>query len=590
MTGKRQLQSKLLALMSLIACLLMTWTGGQYATATAASWPEAFPKKGVDGVPESVDKMTIVVDSWGTSDLNPWLLSSVSFLGDYFNLRLMMQTPNGDLAPAWATDYQHTAEGITLKLNPKATFADGSTADAEALKINLEAFKGKYVGQFGYETPIWNNARINEMIESIKVVSPTELYIKTKGPQPTFMWLLGGNGYHTVWYGNPTRLFKGPKEYLKDPSGGGPYRIKEWDAGNRIVFERREDFWADYPHWHKPQVKTMELLTVADPAARFALLKSGQADIVYNLPWALARGLAQSEDGVRGLNPGKGTEWTQTYQANGMLVMTFGCPIQHREAAKPPGRVNEAGVEIAQWSVSEVCQEHPTLDPRVRRALNLAIDKRALTKGPHFGFSKPIGSIYHAGSFGSRAEVVNKVSRFDLEEAKRLLQEAGYADGFTMKGHFGQFAGRPGIPETADFIASSWEKLGIKVTWEEHDPSDFVRGFRAGIFSWTPVALQTWGRQDHSGIKTLNYRSTGGYIGIYDDKSEKLAIEASNTFEPKAMAQKLAMMEDAVLALEETFPLYGMSLVNAYSDRVLAHPTLEFSPHFKHYDLVLLKQ
>ncbi len=334
----------------------------------------------------------------------------------------------------------------------------------------------------------------------------------------------------------------------------------------------------------------MEILTVPDLAARFAMLKSRQADIVYNLPWALARGLDRSEDGVRGLNPGKGKVWTQTYQANGMLVMTFGCAIQHREAAKPLGRVTEAGVKVAQWSVSEVCKDHPTLDKRVRRALNLAIDKRALTKGPHFGFSKPIGSIYHAGSFGARPEVVSKVSAYDPEEAKRLLKEAGYEKGFTMKGHFGQFAGRPGIPETADFIASSWEKLGVKITWQEHDPSDFVRGFRAGVFSWVPVNLQTWGRQDHSGIKTLLYRSTGGYVGVYDDEVEKLAIEASNTFEPKEMAKKLAMMEDAVLKLEETFPLYGMSLVNASSDRVLAHPTVEFSPHFKHYDLVLLKK
>jgi peptide/nickel transport system substrate-binding protein len=571
-------------------CLVMAWAGGEHAIADTASWPDAFPKKGVDGVPESVDKMTIVVDSWGTSDLNPWLLSSVSFLGDYFNLRLMMQDPNGDLAPAWATEYKQTAEDITFKLNPKAKFADGTPADAEALKANIEGFMGQYVGQFGYETPMWNNARINEMIESVKVLGPTEVYIKTKGPQPTFMWLLGGNGYHTVWYGNPSKLFQGPTAYLEDPAGGGPYRIKEWDSGNRIVFERRDDFWADYPHWHKPQVKTMEILTVPDPAARFALLKSGQADIVYNLPWALAQRLDRSENGVRGLNPDKGDIWTQTYQANGMLVMTFGCPIQHREAAKPSDRLNEAGVKIAAWSVSEVCKDHPTLDRRVRRALNLAIDKHALAKGPHFGFSKPIGSIYHAGSFGARAEVVNNVSPFDPEEAKRLLKEAGYEHGFTMTGHFGQFAGRPGIPETADFIASSWEKLGVKITWQEHDPSDFVRGFRAGVFSWAPVALQTWGRQDHSGIKTLNYRSTSGYVGVYDDKAEKLAIEASNTFEPKKTAQKLAIMEDAVLELEETFPLYGMSLVNAYSDRVLAHPTVEFSPHFKHYDLVLLRQ
>jgi hypothetical protein len=49
-------------------------------------------------------------------------------------------------------------------------------------------------------------------------------------------------------------------------------------------------------------------------------------------------------------------------------------------------------------------------------------------------------------------------------------------------------------------------------------------------------------------------------------------------------------LEDEVLGLEETFPLYGMSLVNAYTDRVLSHPTVEFAPHFKHYDLVLLKK
>jgi hypothetical protein len=57
--------------------------------------------------------MTIVVDSWSTSDLNPWLLSGVSFLGDYFNLRLMMQAPNGDLAAARVPEYyQHPAGAV----------------------------------------------------------------------------------------------------------------------------------------------------------------------------------------------------------------------------------------------------------------------------------------------------------------------------------------------------------------------------------------------------------------------------------------------------------------------------------------------
>jgi ABC-type transport system substrate-binding protein len=472
---------------------------GAQAQTGSQHWPEAFPHKGVNGVPESVDKLTITVDSWGTSELNPWALTGVSFLGDYFNLRLMMQDPNGELAPAWATEYTQTAAGVTFTLNPNAKFQDGSAADAEAVKRNLEGFMGKFVKEAGYDAPVWNSANANEFIDSVQVMSPTEDFVKTKGPKLTFMWSFGGSGYHSYWYGNPRQLLKGPKEYLQHPAGGGPYRIKSWDPGNRIVMERWDDFWATYPNWHKPQAKTMEILVVPDSAARFAMLKSGQADIVYNLPWALAKGLARSENlGVRGVNPGKRDVWTQTYKANGMLVMTFGGPLHMRESTKPPGRVDQAGVAIPQLTRAEVCKDHPTLDPRVRRALNLAIDKRALSKGPHFGFSTPIGSIYHAGSFGARPDKVMNPSPYDLEEAKRLLKEAGYEHGFTMEGHFGQFAGRPGIPEAADFIASSWEKLGVKITWKEHDPSDFVRGFRSGVFSWVPVNLQTWGRQDHS--------------------------------------------------------------------------------------------
>ncbi len=585
----RLLKLKLLAFVPLVLLLFIGLNGADQAAAQSKAWPDKFPKAGMGGVPASVDKLTIAVDSWGTSELNPWALTSVSFLGDYYNLRLMMQDPNGDLVPAWATEVTQTEEGLTFTLNPNARFADDTPADAEAVKLNLEGFMGKFVEQAGYDAPLWNSAKANEFVDSVQVTSPTELFVKTKGPKPTFMWNLGGNGYHLYWYGNPGRLLKGPKEYLKNPAGGGPFTIKKWDAGNRIVFERREDFWADYPHWHKPQTKTMEIMTASDPAARFALLKSKQVDIVYNLPWALAKGLTRSEDGVRGVNPGKGDIWTQTYKANGMLALTFGCPIQVRESAKPSGRVDQAGVKIPQWSVSKVCVDHPTLDRRVRRALNLAIDKRALSQGPHFGFSTPIGSIFHAGSFGSRPQKVLSPSPFDLKEAKRLLKEAGYEKGFTMVGHFGQFAGRPGIPEAADFIASSWEKLGIKMTWKEHDPSDFVRGFRAGIFSQVPVNLQTWGRQDHSGVQISWYHSTSGYVGIYNDKVEKLYFDIIATFDPEEMKRKLAILEDEVLGLEETFPLYGMSLVNAYTDRVLAHPTVEFSPHFKHYDLVLLR-
>ena len=555
------------------------------------TWPGAYPKAGENSIPADAGKFTVAMDSWGSSDLNPWGLTSVSFLHDYYNLRLMMQDPNGVLAPAWALSFEQTLDGVTFQLNPDARFQDGSAADAEALKNNLLGFRGDFVESAGYDAPLWNSAKAQELVSDVEVISPTEVFVKTDGGKPTWMWNLGGNGYHLYWYGNSNRLLEGPDAYLEDAAGGGPFSIADWEPNNRILFDRWDDFWADYEHWHKPQFSQMEFLTVSEPAARFALLASEQVDAVYNLPWALAKDLDKSEDlGVRGVNPGRGDNWTQTYQANGMLAMTFGCPLHLREADKPTDRQDEGGVNIPEWTTPDVCVDHPTLDARVRRALNLAIDKAAVSAGPHFGFSKPIGSIYHAGSFASRLdERVYNVSEFDPGEAKRLLEEAGYGDGFGMSGHFGQFAGRPGIPEMADAISSYWNDVGITMTWQEHDPTDFVRGFRAGIFAQVPVNLQTWGRQDHSGVQISWYHATSGYVGIYNDRIEELYWDATGAETPEDMIPFLQELEDEVLATEETFPLYGMTLVNAYTDRVLAHPTVEFTPHFKHYDLVVLR-
>ena len=230
------------------------------------------------------------------------------------------------------------------------------------------------------------------------------------------------------------------------------------------------------------------------------------------------------------------------------------------------------------------------MDSKVRQALNLAIDKTAISAVSHFGFSRPVGSIFHSGAFGTRFEErVNQVSSFDPERAKELLREANFGAGFSVEGHFGRFTGRPGIPEAAEAIEKSWKSIGVTVTWMEHDPSVFVRGFRPRLFSHIPLSLQPWGRQDHSAAQASLYGSASSFIGVYNERSEELYADILSTYDATDLVRKLALFEDEILGLEETFPIYAMSVVNAYTDRVVAHPTVEYSSHFKHYDLVELK-
>ena len=565
------------------------------AEASNTGGMEGFPVPGKDGVPADAGKLTVAMDSWGVSDINPWTISSVMFLQDMFNGTVMRQAPNGELMAYWAVSYELDEKGITYHLNPNAKFQDGTPADAQAMKENFDAIAGySDIAQYGYDKPPYHRGRAIQCCESFEVISPTELRVHTKGPQPVINAVIGGHGYHAFWLGNPTRIKQGLDAYLKDPAGYGPFKLVKWEPGTRAVMERWEDFWADYAWLHKPQYKDLEVLAVADHASRFALLASQQVDMVYNIPWPIAKDLVRSENlGKRGVNPGQGDDiWTQTYQANGMLGLTFALPHRKRNtvAKWPEGSEGPGGNPIVPYTFKPEWENDPTMDSRVREALNLAIDKRAISKGPHFGFSHPTGSIYSRGTFGSRLEQINNISPYDPERAKALLAEAGYADGFEIKGHFGQFAGRPGIPEAVDAIASYWQDIGVKVTWQEHDPSDFVKGFRRGKLSWTQVAVPTFGRQEHAARRIISsYHVTANYQHPHTDETTAIKHILLQTIDEAEQKRLMAELEDKVLALKEIFPLYGMSLVMGYTDRVLSHPTVEESPHLKHIELVTLR-
>ena len=85
------------------------------------------------------------------------------------------------------------------------------------------------------------------------------------------------------------------------------------------------------------------------------------------------------------------------------------------------------------------------------------------------------------------------------------------------------------------------------------------------------------------------YRPSSGYTGVTTPDIADLTFVLQRTTDVEEQERLLAEIEDRVLALNETFPLYGMTLVMGYTDRVLAHPTVRFSPHFKHLDLITLR-
>jgi peptide/nickel transport system substrate-binding protein len=521
------------------------------------------------GAPASVNTLTIAMDGWGSDMIDPWENPQPSFIQSYLNLRLITRDEHMQVRPLWAIEWSQTEQGIDIKLHPKAVCQNGERATAETLKVNLEGIMGRIEGFKGGLFA----AKMRGAIEAMEVRGEHHLFIKTKSPDPGILPVMGGANYHLQWYGPAEYLRKvGHEGFVKNPVGCGPYKVKEYKPGDRVVFERWEEFWGDYPYWSKPQHQRMEWLKVPDGAARFALLKSRQVDMATTLPYPLAKDLPRSEDGQRGVNPKKGPLWTQTLKANGKMQVAFDLEMALKEGKADP----------AKWG------NDPTLNPKVREALALAIDKQAILN-TGYGFLLPNESIYSLGSFGWRAGRAEQRAPYDPERAKKLLAEAGYPNGFETTAHFAEFAGRPNRREAMDIIASNWKAIGVTVKVVEHDPFKYYADQDAGKRAYLPINEWTWGRQENGIFMAQIAYSSSGFRSLYNERTDALVQELSRTLDEQRQLQLLAEIEEEVFRHHWIVPLYDASVVYGYTDRVLQHPMPEFGAHFLDLNRIVLR-
>jgi peptide/nickel transport system substrate-binding protein len=389
----------------LLFVLGVTWAGLTLlglATSTAAA--PALPG------PATVEKVTIAVEAWGGDSINPVHAKTVNFLWANFLPFLVSRDEQYNIVPALATSWEGSPHGWTFNLNPKAVWEDGTPITAEDVKFSFEATMGMH--DFMGNTA---GGRMKRSIEAIEVRDQRTVFIKTKAPTANFFLDYSGAGY--VGFGIVPKHYQmkvGAEGFAQKPMGGGPYKVKDWVPGHRIVFERNDAFWGESPWYTRPQARLMEIIRVPDGAARFAMLKSEQADVIVPVDTAIAKTLPRQ--------PGKGT-WIQPIFGTAKALISFNSLLAAQEGACP------AEPYWSCWpKANPEVEVGPFADIRVREALDLAIDKKTISDKVHGGLSTPTGSVFSLSSFGLRQEVAERVI-YDPNRAKQLLQEAGYPQG-----------------------------------------------------------------------------------------------------------------------------------------------------------------
>ncbi|MQA82091.1 MAG: hypothetical protein GEV10_27080 [Streptosporangiales bacterium] len=211
------------------------------------------------------------------------------------------------------------------------------------------------------------------------------------------------------------------------PIGTGPFQFVSRQRGQKVVFEAVSNHWRA-----KPAMKRLEFLLVPEPATQVAMLQSGQADIIE----------ATSEN-VESIES-SGNEVRSIKDAMGIALLFTG-------TYRPPA------------------QKKATSDANVRHALSMAIDRKTILKqvlGGHGTMpDTPFDTVASSSAIDPDhyKKIAAEWQRYDPEAAKKMLADAGYANGFDgVKMITFTRPGAAFLPQLGEIIASQWAEVGVK--------------------------------------------------------------------------------------------------------------------------------
>ncbi len=324
-----------------------------------------------------------------------------------------------DLAVSWRTlDDTHWE----FKLRDGVTWHDGSPFTADDVVFTYQRARNVPNSPASF-------LQFLKHVVKTTAADPHTLVVETDGPDPILLnellnvWIVSrknGEGATTADYNS-----------RKAAVGTGPYKVIEWMPGDHITLERFDAYFGEKPDWQRVTYKP-----ITNDAARVAALLSGDVDVIGGVPGNDIAGLRQnSAMTIATMLSNRCFFWTiDVDRDNSPLVTDLdGQPMTH----------------------------NPLKDVRVRRAMSKALDRDALVSKVWQGQAVAAAQFNPDSVPGTSAKL--KPEPYDLDGARKLLAEAGYAKGFglTVASTNDRY---PNDAALTQAVAQMWSRLGLKMT------------------------------------------------------------------------------------------------------------------------------
>lgn len=338
--------------------------------------PPEFP---VTSIPD-----TLTVGSYGEPDtLHPYassaMPSNIAINPLYETLvryNPFTQEYEGNLAEDW-----EFIDDETLRMYLRKDVVCHAGYDFTASDVLWSAQQGK-------ASPISNYLWKVFDVDNFEIIDDYTIDIKTYGAfGPIFAYLSDTCAGYIV--DQQAYEAQNPDDYARNPDGGhGPYKFVDWIAGDSITYEVFDDYFAE-----KPYFRNLIIRNISDDVTRALSLESGDLDMIYNVDYASAQMIIDSP------------------LAN--LITT------------PSYQLIHLGYDL---------EKEPFNNPLVRKALRHALDLEHIVDIAFHGMAEVADGPWPNSLTAYKPNTnPDTAYEYDVEKAKALLEEAGYADGFEFE-------------------------------------------------------------------------------------------------------------------------------------------------------------
>ncbi len=275
--------------------------------------------------------------------------------------------------PNLATGHEFSEDGLSLKvtIKPNKFFSNGDPLDANAVAASFTRMLDPDVGS------IYRG--LYSSISEVVALDDTTVEFRMSQPNGHLLLMLAPTPASII---NVKALEEMGQAYSRQPVGSGPYIVESFVGGESYRLVPNPTYEGDYP----ATLEAIEFIAVPEDGSRMALLETGDVHIVERVP----------PEAMASINA-----------------------LSDAAVINPP----------SMFSISmEMVMRGPLEDPKVREALNLAIDREGMVQGILGGLGTPAVGMPGPGTQNELRVTFDPIP-FDPDRARELIAEAGYAPG-----------------------------------------------------------------------------------------------------------------------------------------------------------------